>query len=172
MKNALKIVATFLLSGCAIIYGCSKGHTTTGDTASPTQATPGFLAHARTGANHSQPIPLDTANRMIESYLTSQGYPGNEEALRSISIDADTLRAYLQDSRITTIKLMVAHQPAYINSGGYQKNAGLSSSAMTMVLVGVDEANKPVLNKSNGVYDQFSLCPKLCDAGADAYIHL
>jgi hypothetical protein len=54
---------------------------------------------------------------MLESYLSSVGYPSVDTAIRSLSFDADTLRAYLQNPNIVTLKFMVAHQPDYINGG-------------------------------------------------------
>src|SRR5690606_8048607 len=79
------------------------------------------------GELYSQPIALDTANRMIASYVASVGYPQRDTAVRSLAFSADTLRAYLSDSRITSLEFYLAHQLSYLNSGNnrFGKNIGM-----------------------------------------------
>jgi hypothetical protein len=124
-------------------------------------------------ADYSQPISLDTANRMIGSYLASVGYPYRDTAVRSLSFDADTLRSYLADSRITTLEFVLAHQLSYINGGSnrWGKNIGMKPGALTIIAVGLDDAGMVIKNSSNGVYEHAAPCPNICAASTDAYLH-
>lgn len=124
------------------------------------------------GGDYSQPIAIDTANRMIRSYVTGMGYPAQDTALRSLSFDADTLRAYLNDPKIVTLKFYIAHQQAYMNTaGGYGKNAGMKPGAITLVIAGLDNSEHIVRNSSNGVYEHTRPCPNNCNDERDAYLY-
>lgn len=166
MKRTIAAVA--FASMCAII-ACTKETGTVNNNVSPATTSQngnqtGFGGHtaARTSAgNYSQSISVDTANRMIQSYLNSVGYPAVDTSIRSLSFDADTLRAYLSDHSIVTLKFIFAHTPAYANSG-YGTGAGLNPGAITLVIAGVNENDQYVLNNRNGVYDHMSPCPTLC----------
>jgi hypothetical protein len=108
---------------------------------------------------------------MLESYLSSVGYPSVDTAIRSLSFDADTLRAYLQNPNIVTLKFMVAHQPDYINGGHGGVPAGMAPGAMTMIVVGLNNNDQYVLNNRNEVYEHFATCPFTCPGSVnDAYI--
>jgi len=121
-------------------------------------------------ADYSQSIPVDTANRMIKSYLDGVGYPMADTAIRALSFDADTLRAYLANHDITTVKFMFAHQQSYINSGGYGTHPGLNPNAITLVIAGLNDNDQYVLNSRNGVYEHMSPCPVQCPGGASSFI--
>ena len=102
---------------------------------------------------------------MISSYLTSINYPSNTETLRSLTFDADSLRAYLNDSsngKIVTLKFMLAHQTNYTKNH-YGTNAGMRADAITLVLVGLDEDDNYIYSRGNKVYEHFSPCPTNCD---------
>lgn len=114
------------------------------------------------GTDYSQAIKIDTANRMIASYLSSINYPSNDSSLRSLTFDADTLRAYLNDSRIVTLKFMLAHQPGYMNGGRYGLNCGMKASALTVVIVGMDENDRYIYNNRSMVYEHAMPCPNSC----------
>jgi hypothetical protein len=119
-------------------------------------------AHARlSGPGYSQSISIEMANNMIQSYLTSVKYPYADTALRALSFDADTLRKYLANPNIVTLKFVVAHQPSYVQSS-FGKYAGMDPSALTMIIVGLDENNNVIRNSANGVYEHFDPCPKSC----------
>jgi len=167
MKDT-RIIIT-LLALCTII-ACSKERGTASDAPTP-QATGntvsnGFYggSNARlSGSNYSQSIPLDTANAMIQSYLTSVRYPYADTALRALTFDADTLRAYLmQNPSIVSVKFILAHQPAYKNSGNNGLYSGMKPQALTMIIVGVNESDQYVLNSQNGVYEHLTPCPVQC----------
>lgn len=117
---------------------------------------------------YSQPIPLDTANRMIQSYLTSIGYPGNNSEIRSWAFNADTLRNFLNTldgQRVKYLKFFMAHTQSYINSGHYgQRPENILAADFTLIIAGVDSAGKYVLAKLYKPYDQCMPCPYNCIA--------
>jgi hypothetical protein len=176
MKNYATILLSFMLFSTA----CKKDSNpmeplnVTGTTAG---GAGNFGGHAPlqfrySGADYSQAISIADANSMIQSYLTSIDYPNNDSDLRSLTFDADTLRAYLNDTshgRIVTLKLMLAHTPAYAQSS-YGKPAGLKANAMTLVMVGLDENERYIYNRDNRVYEHFSPCPTQCTGVNSALI--
>ena len=131
-------------------------------------------ANARqVGAGYSQPISLDTANRMISSYLRSVNYPVVDTAVRSLAFNADTIRAYLADPRITSLEFVLAHQQSYLNGGldRFGKNIGMRPGALTIIAVGIDDNGNVVRNSSNGVYEHALPCPNNCPNNIDGYLH-
>jgi len=126
-----------------------------------------------TGNGYSQSISLDEGNQMIASYLQSVNYPYQDTALRALSFDADTLRAYLADPSITTMKFYFGHQLSYLNSGTNRtgKYVGMKPGALTIIAVGLNDAGAVVRNKSNGVYEHAMPCPYVCGVQTDAYLH-
>jgi hypothetical protein len=83
-------------------------------------------------------IPIDSGNKMISSYLNSINYQQNDTDLYDLIYNADSLRSYLSDKRIVSIKFMFAHTLDYINSGGKDQYAGYQSGALTFVIAGYD----------------------------------
>lgn len=168
-----------ILALSCIVYGCTRTSQDRDLAVHPNSSPAGqaFSGTAQpamrlTGANYSQPISLDTANRMIGSYLNSVNYPATDTAIRYLNFDADTLRAYLKDTRIVTIKLIMAHQNTYVSvAGNYGKYTGLKPRALTAILAGVDENNSLIRNSSNGVYEHAIPCPDLCPVEVDGYLH-
>lgn len=170
MKNNILAIAVFI---GVLFYSCTKKSGTVSDTAIPAGAAAhGAQSNARfSGPHYSQSIPLDTANSMIGSYLSSINYPSVDTAIRSLSFDADTLRGYLQNSNIVTLKFMIAHRPEY-KALHYGQNAGMSPGALTVVVVGQDDADNYVLNTRNEVYEHMFPCPSYCTGSAGgALIH-
>jgi hypothetical protein len=126
------------------------------------------------GAQYSQPIQIDTANRMISSYLESVGYPQVDTAVRSLAFDADTLRSYLSNPSITTLRFFLGHQLSYLNGGSdrFGKDIGMRPGALTIIAVGINDNGQIVRNSSNGVYEHAMPCPYSCGGNAiDAYLH-
>lgn len=125
------------------------------------------------GKEYSQPISLDTANRMIGSYLRSVNYPVVDTAVRSLAFNADTLRAYLADPRVTSLEFVLAHQLSYINGSSerFGKNVGTKAGALTIIAVGLDDNGNVVRNSSNGVYEHAMPCPNNCPHLTDAFLH-
>lgn len=121
---------------------------------------------------YSKPIAIDSANKMISSYLTSVGYPYVDSTIRSLSFDADTIRNYLQNSSITTLKFYLGHQLSFLSNGAnFGKNIGMQPGKLTVICVGLDDNGNVVRNTSNGVYEHAMPCPNSCGpASSDAYL--
>lgn len=168
--------ATLIALSC--IYACTKESGSFSKAALPvplisqkgTHAWSGRSAARLSGDDYSKSIPVDTANRMIQSYLTGVGYPSVDTAIRSLYFDADTLRAYLQNSDITTIKFVLAHPTAYVNSDPTSAASSLNADALTLIIVGLNDDEEYVLNNANGVYDNMFRCPFSCHVNSSALI--
>ena len=153
------VTATFLLS-----CGNSEKQNGGSETVAPK------MMRMAGGAMHDGPvfIPTDSANKMIQSYLTSIGGSGHDTDLRSLIFDADSLRAYLSNPAIKNIKVMFAHTLDFINAGGEGQNVGYSSNALTVVFGGYDEQGNYVLHPGNKVPDFAQPCPTTCVEGGTA----
>lgn len=115
----------------------------------------------RTDRDHF--IPIDSANKMLNSFLRSTNAP-NDSSIRSYILDADQLREYLNDTsngKITSIKIMMAHNLSYINCGNIGVNCGYNPSGLTLIIAGVNESGNYVY-KSNQVMDNMTVCPTYC----------
>jgi hypothetical protein len=121
-----------------------------------------YMRSADGSYGYSEALSIDTANRMIQSYLASVGYPQQDNSLRSLVFDADVLRSYLSNPNIKSVKFMMAHQPDYIAAGNFGVNAGMNPSAITMVIVGVSSEGAYIKNGQGKVYEHFAPCPKDC----------
>jgi|SRR5690606_3999440 len=107
---------------------------------------------------------------MIQSYLTGVGYPAVDTAIRSLIFDADTLRAYLANPNIVTLKVMLAHKQSYIHSGHEGTGSGLNPEALTLVVVGLNNNDNYVPNSKGQVYDHLLNCPSNCPGFSSATI--
>src|SRR5690606_16176584 len=105
-------------------------------------------------------IPSDSANKMIQSYLTST--TGNPDDLRALILDADSMKSYLTDTSIRHLKVMLAHTLNYINDGNNGRPAGYESGALTIVVAGVNSLGDYVFIHGNGVMNMAAPCPYLC----------
>ena len=112
-------------------------------------------------------IPADVANQMISSYIYSLGSApaSTVNDLKSFSIDADSLRAYLANNQIRNVKLMFGHTMSYINAGNSGKYAGMQSGALTIILAGYDSSGNYVYYGLNSVLDHALPCPFSCPPG-------
>ena len=116
----------------------------------------------------SRPINIDTANRMIQSYLTAINNTVNTQEIKSVIYDADVLRAYLDQhvgtdmKRIEKIKFIFAHSLDYVNSGNEGKRPDTNSHALTLVIVGVDKDGNYVYTKGGQALDFAQPCPPRC----------
>lgn len=156
------------------IYGCKKEVAETPVKPASNAAAGNTVRYGLKGAEYeySASMPIDSANRMIQSYLTSVHYPATDTALRALTFNADSLREYLKNEEITDVKFIIAHQQSYINSGHYGKYAGMNPQAITLVLVGLSADGGHILNKQNEVYEHFAPCPVICGGGVSgAFIY-
>src|SRR5436305_263075 len=123
MKNRLFVA---LCIGLAIA-ACSKNNSTV-KPVTPLSQTGGHLGGKFTGdtadLSGSRFIKVSDANLMISSYLNSINSTANDSDIRSFSIDADSLRAYLSNSSIKNVKISFAHTLSYISAGNGGKYAG------------------------------------------------
>lgn len=170
MKRTPLISAFMFISilGCTkddMNYASNVQSTKTG-TASPVPK----AAMRYTGTNYSQPITVAQANLMIESYLKSIDYENNDSTIRSFTFDADTLRAYLANNDIKTIKLMFAHKKSYLDAGNTNVKCDMKASSLTMVIVGLDNDDDYILNAQNMVYDNMLPCPANCPNNSNTII--
>jgi len=113
----------------------------------------------------SEFIPADTANVMINSYLTSIGH--NDTDLHSLIYSADSLRTFLADPTVVGVKFMFAHTTDYINGGGYGLNCGYQSGALTLVIAGYNAQGNYVFyyypkSQCPMVKDHCQPCPQNC----------
>src|SRR6185312_13832141 len=85
-------------------------------------------------------IPIDSANKMLTSYLNSVNYQATDTNVESVIFSAALLRNYLDSitgsSDIAYIKIMFAHKLSYINAGNGNHNDGFSNSALTLLMAG------------------------------------
>lgn len=160
---AFAIVAAFT----ACTDPSSQQDNPTGDSTAP-----GITTLGGSGDSNAAFIQKDTANKMIRSYLTSVGAPGNDSNLRSLILDASSLRSYLntdpEGKKITKMKVMFAHTQSYINAGNTGRNCGYKSGALTVVLAGYDSAGNYVLYPGNMVMDRAVPCPSNCPSVGSA----
>jgi hypothetical protein len=110
----------------------------------------------------TQAISLDTANVMIGSYLKSINSSVIDTNIKSLIVNADTLRKYLTDTTIKNIKLIFAQTQSFISTAGYGTYAGYSCNGLTLVVVGINSSSNYVLNAQGMVYDQCTQCPNNC----------
>lgn len=114
---------------------------------------------------YSFPIHRDSANKMIQSYLTSIHPDINSDELKSLIFDAGLLRNYLNDTthgKIMHLKMIFAHTPAYINSGHFGLRPDSNTSAITLVLAGYGADGNYIYYNEDYVMDFCQPCPREC----------
>ncbi len=148
-----------------LIIGCDQPHPSDGTTQS---RRPKDL-NARGDTSFSRFIPMDSANKMIGSYLNSINFATNDTDLRALMIDMDQLRLYTDSfgnqNRITHLKLFFAHTLEYINAGHANQFAGYKSGALTLVVAGYDTSGNYVYYSMNQVLEYCEPCPNSCPPG-------
>ncbi len=107
-------------------------------------------------------IPVDTAQRMEQSYIASYGVPYPEDTLSAWTINAEALRAYLKDTNIKEINIALAHTLSYINSGNYGVPSGFSARALTIVLKGQSTDGGAIYYQENYAMNRAKPCPPIC----------
>lgn len=105
-------------------------------------------------------IPVDSANKMISSFLGS--VTGEDSSLHSMIMNAVDIRDYLKDTTITELKIMFAHKLSYINSGHQNVPAGYNLDALTVVLAGFDSSGNYVVRPGSMVPNRAAPCPVFC----------
>ncbi|RKR80695.1 hypothetical protein BDD43_0827 [Mucilaginibacter gracilis] len=111
-------------------------------------------------------MPIDSANKMLGSYLNSINYQSNDTDIQSVIFDARLLRNYLNtifdSGNITNVKMMFAHKLSYINSGHMNQPAGYHSNALTIIIAAYDSSGNYRFYPGNYVIDKGLACPTNC----------
>lgn len=114
----------------------------------------------------SQYISIDSANKMIKSYLASIPDSMADSNLQCVIISADSLRRLVDGtstSKPTYIKLTFAHTLNYINAGNYGKPCGMKTNALTVIASGFTAAGNYLYQPYNNmVLDNSQPCPNGC----------
>lgn len=113
-------------------------------------------------------ISIDSANKMIGSYLNSTSGATGDTSLRSLIVNMDQIRLYdtcTGVKRIEKLEIKFAHTLEYINAGHGSQNAGYKSGALTVVLVGINSAGDYVYFDNGLVIDHTTACPYTCPPG-------
>ncbi len=161
--NTIKTTVT-VLACAAILSACGSNTGENKQSADTATAAPAAMLHSADSSDTcASDIPVDSANKMINSYIQSIGGGAQTENLYSLIADANCLRKYLNaHPEVTNVKLMFAHTLDYINTGHQGQNAGYKSGALTLVIAGYDAAGNYVLINGNSVMDQMAPCPDRC----------
>jgi hypothetical protein len=152
----------------ALIF-LSIGFIACNNTDSGTTATQAFASQ------YSKPISIDTANRMITSYLHGINDTVNTEEIRSFVFNASVLRDYLNDTsrgQIENVKFLLAHNLEYIHSGHEGQRPDTNSHALTLIIVGVDASNNYVYTVEGKAMDFCMPCPDACIETGEAASNL
>jgi hypothetical protein len=164
MKNRLLVA---LFTGIAIL-ACNKDKFTetpkTPKSNNPPHSAARFTGDSTETAT-SQFISMSVANQMITSYLYSINSTANDTDIRSFTVSADSLRAFLANTSIKNVKLIFAHTMSYINAGNSGVNAGYQSGALTIVIAAYDTSGNYVYYGGN-VLDHLIPCPYTCPSGS------
>lgn len=117
-------------------------------------------------------IPVDSANKMVNSYLTSLSSSADTN-IRSWSIDVDQLRLLIDSTAGTNpvkhLKIMLGHNLNYINSGKGGISAGFSKNALTIIVAGYDGLGNYIFVGNDGVLNRARPCPSNCPPGNAGY---
>ncbi|HTN16143.1 MAG TPA: hypothetical protein VL092_00575 [Chitinophagaceae bacterium] len=147
MKRTITIAALLLMAMAA----CKKPH-------KPTNPPPGY-------------ITIDSANKMVSSYLASVNFPATDTAVRCFLYSAKELRYLLdslpQSASIENIEIKMAHTLDYINNGHAGQFAGYNQAGITLLMVGVNAAGNYVYANSK-VMNHGRPCPTNCPNGSAA----
>jgi hypothetical protein len=114
-------------------------------------------------------ITVDTANKMVNSYLNSVNYLSTDTNIQCVTFPAGLVRKYLDSltgsSSIAYLKISFAHQLVYINNGHQNVNSGFSKNALTVILSGCDTNGSYIYYAGNSVIDNGMICPTNCPPG-------
>lgn len=166
--NTIKTTVT-VLACAAILSACGSNTEENKQSADTAVAKTALMNAADTSDTCASDVPVDSANKMINSYIQSLGGNPENQNLYSLIADANCLRDYLNaHPEVTNVKLMFAHTLDYINTGHQGQNAGYKSGALTLVIAGYDAAGNYVLINGNSVMDNMNPCPLNCPSAGTA----
>lgn len=157
MKNKMLLIVVTAL----VVYACNKKNTTVDTNINK----PDYRSFADYGLD-SPFLHPDTANVMIQSYLDDRG--SNSTQLKSLIVDANALRYYLQNTNITKVKLMFAHKLSYARDYTGEALPDMDYRALTVVIAGIDNNNNYIYSAQGAVLDHCRPCPEDCPTSGTA----
>jgi len=107
-------------------------------------------------------IPIDSANKMISSYLNSIHYQNNDTDVRSFIVDANALRCYLnseEGQHVSNLKISLAHNITTTYSVDSNVNCGYNGKHLTIVITGFDTLGNYVIYPRGLCYDRTQCKP-------------
>lgn len=167
MNATNKMTIAALLAVASFSSSCQNNGGENKDASAAKQAEPMALTSS-SGDSTTQTdtclscVPVDTANKMINSYIGSLNGNPNNQYLYSLIVDANDLRDYLDaNPSVTNVKLMFAHTLSYINSGGGNQNCGTKAGQLTIIMAGYNASGNYVIT-NNQVMNHAMPCPTSC----------
>lgn len=161
MKNRMLLVMMMAL----VVYACNKKSATVDTNLNQAGNKPDFRSYALMGLD-SPFLSPDTANVMIQSYLNDLDNSGAQ--LKSLIVDANALRYYLQNTNITKVRLMFAHKLSYVRNQGSDGLPDMDYRALTIVIAGIDANNNYIYSPQGAVMDFCQPCPLECPSNGTA----
>jgi hypothetical protein len=159
MKNQLSILSLVFLAAC------QNAQTT------ETNATETAKVQQLVSNQSSSFIPVDSANKMVTSYLTSINHPQKDSAVLSFTFSASELRRLLDSvdhpDSLKDVQIKLAHSLEYINNGPHTTPAGFNKNALRLLISGVDYNGNTIL-LNNEVMNHSMPCPNSCPPGTAA----
>ncbi len=114
-------------------------------------------------SNVNSYIPIDSANKMISSYLNSIQYQNNDTDVRSFIVDANALRCYLNSDaglNVSNLKISFAHNASTAYSTDSNINCGYNGKHLTIVISGFDTLGNYVIHPKGLCIDRAFWRPK------------
>lgn len=102
-------------------------------------------------------VSVSTANGYIQDFIDNYFTPGTVQ-VKSMIMDAQLLRDYLNNTDIENVKFMLGERP--IGTG--------TETTLTLVVAGYDAAGNYVLTTDGKILDHTTPCPTDCPTVGDA----
>jgi len=165
-----KKLFVLLIASLAFIFSCNNSQHTKSTAIADSAVGIGDSSCTPGTDSFCSYMPKDSADKMINSYLTSINASANDTDLYSVIIDVKALNDYLKETSSTgakacKIKMMFAHTLNYINSGGQNQRCGYQTGKLTFVLATYDSAGNYIYKNGTSVMDHLQPCPAYCPSG-------
>ena len=115
-------------------------------------------------SNLNEYISIDSANKMISSYLNSIHYQNNDTDVRAFIMDANALRCYLnsdEGKNVSNLKIFLAHKLDYANSSDSNKNCGYKVQGLTLIVTGFDSLGNYIIYPNGLCIDHMDEIPRV-----------
>ena len=113
-------------------------------------------------SNVNSYIPIDSANKMISSYLNSIQYQNNDTDVRAFVVDANALRCYLNSDEglnVSSLKISLAHNASTSYSADSNVNCGYNQKHLTVIISGIDTLGNYVIHPRGLCLDRTKCTP-------------